>query len=264
MRRVLAARPRRARLARAAPPAVGAAGGSTETPTVARGRPRRHRRPRRWSGSSWSAATSRSGRTARVTGDVIVLFGDVSAAAGRAGGRLRVRGRPRPDRLDPGPGLGRGAGASASALLVYRIAVWAAVCAIAATLPRTATFERWSGGLGGPPRGARSRSGSSPSPSRCRCSACWPITGVGPAARAARPGGPARRVRRGPRAVPRGTAVAAPAESLRLRGLPPAAARARGRAPADRRRRSRRRDHHHHEEGGAPDSKRGVTQVRGR
>jgi hypothetical protein len=85
------------------------------------------------------------GPRARVTGDVVVLFGDVHREPGaRVGGSQYVVGRSVTDWI-PGPGWVAGI-VLVVALLVYRIAVWAAVCAIAATLPRTAVYEGWSAG----------------------------------------------------------------------------------------------------------------------
>jgi hypothetical protein len=85
------------------------------------------------------------GPQARVTGDLIAIFGDVHAAPGaRVEGSQYVAGAGLIDWI-PGPGWVAGL-LLLAALLVYRIAVWAAVSAIAATLTRTAAFERWSGG----------------------------------------------------------------------------------------------------------------------
>lgn len=85
------------------------------------------------------------GPRARVTGDIIVLFGDLRVAPGaRVEGSEYVAGHSLIDWI-PGPGWVAGL-LLVAALLVYRIAVWAAVCAIAATLPRTATYERWASG----------------------------------------------------------------------------------------------------------------------
>ena len=85
------------------------------------------------------------GSDARVSGDVIVLFGDLRREPGaRVDGSEYVAGRSLIDWL-PGPGWVAGL-VLVLALLVYRIAAWAAVCAIAATLPRTATYERWAAG----------------------------------------------------------------------------------------------------------------------
>lgn len=83
------------------------------------------------------------GPSARVSGDVIVLFGDLRLEPGaRIEGSEYVVGRSAIDWI-PGPGWVAGL-VLLAALLVYRLAVWAAVCAIAATLPRTAAYERWS------------------------------------------------------------------------------------------------------------------------
>ena len=85
------------------------------------------------------------GPRARVSGDVIVVFGDVTRdPAARVGGSQYVVSRSVIDWI-PGPGWLAGL-LLVAALLVYRIAVWAAVCAIAATLTRTTVFERWSSG----------------------------------------------------------------------------------------------------------------------
>lgn len=83
------------------------------------------------------------GPAARVTGDVIVLFGDLHVEPGaRVEGSEYVVGRSLIDWI-PGPGWVAGLVLLAG-LLIYRMAVWAAVCAIAATLPRTTAYERWS------------------------------------------------------------------------------------------------------------------------
>ena len=87
----------------------------------------------------------RLGPDARVNGDVIVLFGKLDRApSASVGGSEYVLG---PGLIDwiPGPGWVAGLVLLAG-LLIYRIAVWGAVCAIAATLPRAAIFERWSSG----------------------------------------------------------------------------------------------------------------------
>jgi hypothetical protein len=85
------------------------------------------------------------GPRARVTGDAVVLFGDLHREPGaQVGGSQYVVGRSATDWI-PGPGWVAGI-VLIVALLVYRIAVWAAVCAVAATLPRTAVYERWSTG----------------------------------------------------------------------------------------------------------------------
>ena len=87
----------------------------------------------------------RLGPDARVNGDVIVLFGKLDRApSASVGGSEYVLG---PGLIDwiPGPGWVAGLVLLAG-LLIYRIAVWGAVCAIAATLPRAAVFERWSRG----------------------------------------------------------------------------------------------------------------------
>lgn len=87
----------------------------------------------------------RLGPRARVSGDVIVLFGEVRTDPGaRVSGSQYVVSRSTIDWI-PGPPWLAGV-ALLAGLLVYRIAVWAAVCAIAATLPRTAVFERWVSG----------------------------------------------------------------------------------------------------------------------
>ena len=83
--------------------------------------------------------------TAHVTGDVIVLFGDIDRADGsRVDGSDYAVSAGLIDWI-PGPGWVAGLLILAF-ILVYRAAVWGAVCAIAATLPRTATYERWSRG----------------------------------------------------------------------------------------------------------------------
>lgn len=90
------------------------------------------------------------GPHAVVTGDVIALFGDVHAdPAARIEGSQYVAGRGLVSWI-PGPGWVAGL-VLLAALLVYRVAVWAAVSAIAATLPRTAAYERWSDGWEGRP-----------------------------------------------------------------------------------------------------------------
>ena len=90
------------------------------------------------------------GPHARVTGDLITLFGDVRAdPAARVEGSQYVVGSGLVSWI-PGPGWVAGL-VLLAALLVYRIAVWAAVSAIAATLPRTAAYERWAGGWEGHP-----------------------------------------------------------------------------------------------------------------
>jgi hypothetical protein len=87
----------------------------------------------------------RLGPSARVDGDVIVLFGTLRRSpAARVSGSEYVLDRGLIDWI-PGPGWVAGL-LLAVALLVYRMAVWAAVCAIAATLPRAAVFERWTRG----------------------------------------------------------------------------------------------------------------------
>jgi hypothetical protein len=87
----------------------------------------------------------RLGPSARVDGDVIVLFGKLQRSpAAQVGGSEYVLDRDLIDWI-PGPGWVAGV-LLLVALLVYRIAVWAAVCAIAATLPRAAVFERWTRG----------------------------------------------------------------------------------------------------------------------
>jgi hypothetical protein len=90
------------------------------------------------------------GPRAHVTGDAVVLFGDLHREPGaRVDGAQYVVGRSVTDWI-PGPGWVAGI-VVIVAILVYRIAVWAAVCAIAATLPRTAVYERWSTGWEGRP-----------------------------------------------------------------------------------------------------------------
>lgn len=90
------------------------------------------------------------GPRARVTGDVIALFGDVHADPGaRVEGSQYVAGSALISWI-PGPGWVAGL-VLLAALLAYRIAVWAAVSAIAATLPRTTAFERWTAGWEGRP-----------------------------------------------------------------------------------------------------------------
>jgi hypothetical protein len=87
----------------------------------------------------------RLGPDADVSGDVIVLFGDLRRDPGaRVGGSEYVLSRSVIDWI-PGPGWVAGL-VLLAALLAYRAAAWAAVCAIAATLPRTASFERWASG----------------------------------------------------------------------------------------------------------------------
>jgi len=87
----------------------------------------------------------RLGPNARVHGDVIVLFGRLDRApTARVDGSEYVLSRGLIDWI-PGPGWVAGV-VLLAALLLYRIAVWAAVCAIAATLPRATLFERWSRG----------------------------------------------------------------------------------------------------------------------
>lgn len=82
---------------------------------------------------------------AHVTGDVIVLFGDIDRADGsRVDGSDYAVSAGLIDWI-PGPGWVAGLLILAF-VLAYRAAVWGAVCAIAATLPRTATYERWSRG----------------------------------------------------------------------------------------------------------------------
>ncbi|MGE3232822.1 MAG: hypothetical protein AB7O78_03720 [Thermoleophilia bacterium] len=83
--------------------------------------------------------------TAHVTGDVIVLFGDIHREDGaQVDGSDYAVSAGLIDWI-PGPGWVAGL-LILAALLVYRVAVWAAVCAIAATLPRTASFGRWARG----------------------------------------------------------------------------------------------------------------------
>jgi len=73
------------------------------------------------------------GPSARVDGDVIVLFGKLQRSpAAQVGGSEYVLDRDLIDWI-PGPGWVAGV-LLLVALLVYRIAVWAAVCAIAALL----------------------------------------------------------------------------------------------------------------------------------
>lgn len=87
----------------------------------------------------------RLGPRARVHGDVIVLFGGLDRAAdARVDGSEYVLSAGLIDWI-PGPGWVAGV-ILLLALLAYRIAVWAAVCAIAASLPRAAVFERWTRG----------------------------------------------------------------------------------------------------------------------
>ena len=87
----------------------------------------------------------RLGPSARVDGDVIVLFGTLRRSpTAQVRGSEYVLDRGLIDWI-PGPGWVAGL-LLVVALLVYRIAVWAAVCAIAATLPRAAIFERWTRG----------------------------------------------------------------------------------------------------------------------
>ncbi len=84
----------------------------------------------------------RLGPDARVKGDVIVIFGDLSRSPrAQVDGSEYVLGRGLIDWI-PGPGWVAGL-VLLAALLIYRIAVWGAVCAIAATLPRATLFERW-------------------------------------------------------------------------------------------------------------------------
>ena len=125
-------------------PTVSAAGGSTETPTVLEvGHDAVVDRPVERIVVVGGDVTL--GPRAHVTGDVIVLFGDLRRAPGaRVDGSEYVVGRGLIDWI-PGPGWVAGL-VLVLGLLVYRIAVWAAVCAIAATLPRTTTFERWASG----------------------------------------------------------------------------------------------------------------------
>lgn len=85
------------------------------------------------------------GPNARVSGDVIVLFGDLRREPGaRVEGSEYVTSASVIDWI-PGPGWVAGL-LLLVVLIVYRVAVWAAVCIIAATLPRTAIFERWARG----------------------------------------------------------------------------------------------------------------------
>jgi hypothetical protein len=87
----------------------------------------------------------RLGPSARVDGDVIVLFGTLRRSpTAQVRGSEYVLDRGLIDWI-PGPGWVAGL-LLVVALLVYRIAVWGAVCAIAATLPRAAIFERWTRG----------------------------------------------------------------------------------------------------------------------
>jgi hypothetical protein len=87
----------------------------------------------------------RLGPAARVDGDVIVLFGALQRSPdARVDGSEYVLDRGLIDWI-PGPGWVAGV-LLVVALLVYRMAVWAAVCAVAATLPRAAVFERWTRG----------------------------------------------------------------------------------------------------------------------
>lgn len=87
----------------------------------------------------------RLGPRAHVRGDVIVLFGEMRRSPdARVDGSEYVLDRGLVSWI-PGPGWVAGL-VLLIALLVYRIAVWAAVCAIAATLPRAALFERWTRG----------------------------------------------------------------------------------------------------------------------
>jgi hypothetical protein len=92
----------------------------------------------------------RLGPHARVSGDVIVLFGTLEKAPGaRIGGSELVLDRSLIDWI-PGPGW-VAAVVLVVLLLLYRAAVWLAVTAVAGTVVRTATYERWSRGWEGRP-----------------------------------------------------------------------------------------------------------------
>ena len=81
------------------------------------------------------------GPEARIAGDVVVLFGSVHKDPGaRIGGSQYVVSAALINWI-PGPGWVAWL-ALVIAIVVYRVAVWAAVVAIAGTLPRTAMFER--------------------------------------------------------------------------------------------------------------------------
>lgn len=85
------------------------------------------------------------GPHARVSEDVIVIFGDLRRSPGaRIDGGQYVAGRALVDWI-PGPGWVAGV-LLALAVLLYRVAVWGAVSAIASTLPRSALYERLSAG----------------------------------------------------------------------------------------------------------------------
>ena len=89
------------------------------------------------------------GPNARVTGEVVVLFGALRRAPGATiDGSSYVVSRRLVDWI-PGPGWVV-ALVVAGLIVAYRIAVWAAVQAIAAALVRSATFERWSSGWARP------------------------------------------------------------------------------------------------------------------
>ena len=90
------------------------------------------------------------GPRADVSGDVIVLFGSLQRDPGaRIGGSQYVLHRDVIDWL-PGPGWLQ-ALVLFALFLVYRIAVWGAVLALASALVRTASFERWIAGWEGRP-----------------------------------------------------------------------------------------------------------------
>jgi hypothetical protein len=90
------------------------------------------------------------GPRANVSGDVIVLFGSLERAPGaQIGGSQYVLHRDVIDWI-PGPGWFQGL-VLVALLLIYRIAAWGAVLALASALVRTASFERWSRGWEGRP-----------------------------------------------------------------------------------------------------------------
>lgn len=90
------------------------------------------------------------GPRARVSGDVIVLFGDLDRASdARIDGSRYVVGRSVISWI-PGPGWVAGL-VLLLGLLAYRVAVWLAVCAIAEALPRSTLYERWESGWDGRP-----------------------------------------------------------------------------------------------------------------
>ncbi len=92
----------------------------------------------------------RLGPRARVEKEVIVLFGSLEKAPGaQVGGSELVVDRSLVDWI-PGPGW-VAALVVIALLLLYRIAVWLAVTAVASTVVRTATYERWSRGWDGRP-----------------------------------------------------------------------------------------------------------------